>query len=128
MKPARTKGFVLVLVIVALSFTAVVMAVLTAGANTMLFHADRAQCQAVQRNLHASGLAWAQHHVAEPNATVADAPVALDAAALSDRPVTLTVAFLQTDTGSYQCRVEATCSRGRQTLDTTQTHVLSPTK
>ena len=128
MKASRTEGFVLVLVIVALSFTGVVMAVLTAGSNTMLFHADRAQCQAVQRNLHASGLAWARRHITEPNAPVADGPIALDAAALSDRPVTLTVTFLQAETGPQQCRIEATCSRGRQTFDTTQTHILSPAK
>ena len=128
MKPPRPKGFVLVLVIVALSLTGVVMAVLTAGANTMLFHADRAQCQAVQRNLQASGLAWARHHITEPNASAADGPIVLDTAVLSDRPATLTVAFLPADAGPQQCQIDSTCSRGRQTLSTTQTHILSPAR
>jgi hypothetical protein len=127
MKVAKTDGFVLVLVIVALSLTGVVMAVLTAGANTMLFHADRAHCQAVQRNLRVSGLAWARHRVAEPNNTVASEPVELDAATLSAREATLTVSFLDADTGSRRVQIDTACFKGRQALNTTQTYTVSPT-
>jgi len=38
------------------------MLVLAGGANTMLFQSDTAYLQAVERNLVASGLAWAKRN------------------------------------------------------------------
>jgi hypothetical protein len=125
MKTAKNDGFVLVLVIVALSLTAVVMAVLTAGANTMLFHADRAHAQAVQRNLRTSGLAWARHRLADPN-VAATGPVALETDALSARETILTVSFLTSDVGAGQIHIETACSKGRQTLKATESYPASP--
>ena len=109
MKKAKSDGFVLVLVIVALGLTAVVMAVLTAGANTMLFHADRAHGQAVQRNLRTSGLAWARHRLDDPNLAAATEPVALETDALSPREATLTVSFAEADADSGQIRINTAC-------------------
>ena len=126
MKAPKTDGFVLVLVIVALGLTAVVMAVLTAGANTMLFHADRAQCQAVQRNLRLSGLAWARHRLADPNIAAATDPVALETDALSPRDATLAVSFPEADTDPGQILINTACSKGRHALSATRTYPVSP--
>ena len=128
MKAPKADGFILVLVIVALGFTAVVMAVLTAGANTMLFHADRAQCEAVQRNLCVSGLAWARRCIAEPNRAVARGPVKLDTSALSNRSATLTVSFLTADDSTGQIQIETRCAKGRHALNTTDTYTVPPTR
>lgn len=126
MNAPKADGFVLVLVIVALSFTAVVMAVLTAGANTMLFHADRAHCEAVQRDLCVSGLVWARHRIPEPNMVVPSQPVELDTSALSGRPATLSVSFLTSDDSAGQIRIETTCAKGRHALHTTDTYAVQP--
>ncbi|UCD50707.1 MAG: hypothetical protein JSW27_24695 [Phycisphaerales bacterium] len=128
MKTARQDGFVLTLVIVALGLMGVVMAVLAGAGNTMLFHADRAQVEAVERNLTASGLAWARHQALQPGATVTAQPVELDVRAFGIRQARLAVSFAQTDAGSVDVRIEASCSKGRQTARTQRQYaiVLAP--
>jgi hypothetical protein len=126
MSAPRNRGLVLVLVIVALSLTAVVMAVLTAGANTMLFHADRAHCQALQRNLCTSALAWARHRAADPNATFPQDPIKLDTSALSPRPAILAVSFPQSGDNTRHVRVETSCTKGRQALQTVRSYEIPP--
>ena len=116
MKIAKKNGFVLTLVIVALILMAMVMFVLTEGANTMLFQADRASCQATQRNLAASGLAWSQSQASRENAVALSDPVELDSRLLSERQATLTVGFARITDAAADIRIETSCSKGRQTL------------
>ena len=115
---SRQRGFVLTLVIVALGLMGVVMAVLAGASNTMLFHADRAQVEAVERNLTASGLAWARHQALRPDATMAAQPVELDIRAFSIPQARLAVSLAQADAESVDVRIEAGCSKGRQTART----------
>lgn len=118
MKTARQNGFVLTLVIVALGLMGVVMAVLAGASNTMLFHADRAQVEAVERNLAASGLAWARHQVLQPGATMAAQPMELDVRTFRIPQARLAVSIAQADAGSVDVRIEASCGKGRQTART----------
>lgn len=116
MKKVRKSGFILSLVIVALGLLGVVMAVLGQGTNTMLFHADRAYLRAVERNLTASGLAWARHQVLQGQAAVSAEPIGLDIGSLNVRQGTLAVSFVQVGATSVDVRVEARCAKGRRSV------------
>ena len=124
MKAARKEGFVLALVIVALGLLGVVMAVLTGGANTMLFHADRAHVQAVERNLKASGLAWARHRAAQTDTVTSAEPAELDTSSLAVRQATLTVAITKIGTDTVDVRIETTSAKGRHRLSASNDYVL----
>jgi len=114
----RQRGFVLTLVIVALGLMGVVMAVLAGASNTMLFHADRAQVEAVERNLTASGLAWARHQRRQADAALSAEPVELDVHAFGIPQARLAVSLARADAESVDVRVEASCTKGRQTART----------
>ncbi len=64
------------ILIVAIAFVAVAMVVLAEGSKTMIWQTDSLYLTAAQENLTQSGLAWARHHITEPN--VATKPVKLD--------------------------------------------------
>lgn len=108
-------GFVLTLVIVALGLMGVVMAVLAGAGNSMLFHADRAQVQAVERDLLASGLAWARHQVQRPEDATMSEAVELDVRAFHIPQAHLAVSLIPADAAPVSVRVDATCMKGRQT-------------
>jgi hypothetical protein len=118
MRQRNDKGFLLTLVIVALAMLGTIMAVLTAGANTILFHADTAYLQAVERNLVASGLAWAQNRLSAGAETVIDKPFELDTGAIGAPNATLNVRILNVQGNTASVRVETSCRKGRRTLDT----------
>ncbi|MBN1508400.1 MAG: hypothetical protein JW955_16240 [Sedimentisphaerales bacterium] len=122
MKTRNNKGFLLTLAIVALALMGTIMLVLAAGANTMLFQADTAYLQAVQRNLTSSGLAWAQVHISpdaaagelvELNTEVFDAPNAV-----------LTVKVAQAQADQATVRISTTCSKGRRTLNAAHDYII----
>ncbi len=125
MKPTKKRGFVLTLVIVALGLMGVVMAVLTGGANTMLFHADRAHARAVERNLTASGLAWARQLALHKETAVPAEPVALDVRAFNLPQASLAVALTRVGATAVEVRVESTCVKGRQTSKTQRQYTVA---
>jgi len=124
MTSPKTEGFILVLVIVALSLVGVVMLVLTEGANTMLFHADRAYLEAVERNLTASGLAWARQRAAQGDAVPLSAPTQLDVSRLQGGQAALTVSFTRLDSAAASVRIETRCVKGRHAFKTSDEHVV----
>lgn len=117
MKANCRKGAALTLVIVAMSLMAVMMMALAAGANTMLSLADRAYCRAVERNLTASALVWAQTRAARDEDVAVGDLVELDAHSLTDRPVRLTVQFVRLGDEAADIRIETFCRKGRQTRE-----------
>ncbi len=123
MSEARRSGFILVYVIMLLAITAVVMLVLTEGSNTMLFQADAAYLQAVDRNLAASGLAWAHHQAARGEPTTAG-PVSLDANLLGDSRAVLVVEIARRGEATG-CRIETSAAKGRQSISKARQYVLS---
>ncbi|MBN2133787.1 MAG: hypothetical protein JW741_30070 [Sedimentisphaerales bacterium] len=120
MKRRMENGSVLSLVIVLLVLVTMVLIVLTESSNTMLFQADKAYLRAVERNLTASGLAWAQLHTADANE-----PLPLDVAFLSTRPAGLTVRTIETNDRQATVHIATSCTKARQTLDTSQDYVIS---
>jgi hypothetical protein len=117
----RDQGAILTLVIVALTLMGVVMFVLTGGANTMIFQADRAYLRAVERNLIASGLAWAQEKVVNGGSRRSTEPVELDTAAFGLPEARLIVRILEVRGEAAQVHIETSCHKGRCTLTTSRT-------
>jgi type II secretory pathway component PulK len=117
----RNQGAVLTLVIVALMLVGVVMFVLTEGSNTMLFQADAAYLQAVERNLIASGLAWARARLSSNANEQSAEPVELNTAAFGLPNAKLVVRILDVQGGTAKVRIETSCHKGRRTLHASRT-------
>lgn len=117
----KNNGFILTLVIVALMLVGVVMFILTEGSNTMLYQADAAYLTVVERNLIASGLAWAREKVSSNAATPSAAPVELDTAAFDLPHAGLAVRIEDVQNGIAKVRIETSCHKGRRTLKTSRT-------
>jgi hypothetical protein len=114
----RQRGFILIFVIMALIIVGIATFVLTDGANTMLFHADAAYLRAVERNLIASGLAWANEQVSggrDPSAV--GESVDLDVTTFGCREARLAVQFLGVQDGKAGVRIATSCHKGRHTFD-----------
>jgi hypothetical protein len=125
MRNPKTEGFVLVLVIVALGLVGVVMLVLTEGANTMLFHADRAYLEAVERNLTASGLAWARQQAVQSDAAASAVSTELDVTRLKGPQAALTVSFTSVESAAATVQVGTRCAKGRHIFQTSDEHTLN---
>jgi hypothetical protein len=123
--PSSTRsGAVLTLVIVALMLTGVVMFVLAGGTQAMLFQADTAWLQAVERDLTASGLAWTRQRLANNRAAPMAEPQELSVAALGVPNARLAVRILKVQEGGAEVRVETSCRKARRTLETTRDHTI----
>jgi len=116
----RNKGFLLTFVIVALALMSTVMFVLAGGANAMLFHADTAYLQAIERNLAASGLAWARANISARGTAAVGEPVKLSTEGFDVPNISLTVAITQAQADRATVRIATSCSKGRHTLSTTR--------
>ena len=116
MKNERKNGFVLVLVILAMAVIGATMLVLSAGANTMVFQSNTAYLQACERNLVASGLAWAKQQIKSQSKENLDRTIRLDVTETDIRGSTLAVFIrVPTDKGP-EVQINASCSRARRTL------------
>ncbi len=114
----------MLLLIVLLVVVAIVMALLADGANTMLFHSDRAYATAVQRNLKASGLAWAQHKAYLQEAI--EQPVELHLDAMNIRgSATMSVTVSNPTEAGATARIRTTCARGRHKFTAENTYILT---
>jgi hypothetical protein len=117
----KDQGTILTLVLVAVMLVGVVMFVLTAGSNTMLFQADTAYLQAVERSLTASGLAWARERISGSADVPGTEPVELNTAAFGLPQTKLVVRFLDVQSGTAHVRIETVCHKGRHTLHASRT-------
>ncbi|MEE9370652.1 MAG: hypothetical protein V3W45_04180 [Sedimentisphaerales bacterium] len=116
MKNERKNGFVLVLVILAMAIIGATMLVLTAGAKTMVFQSNTAYLQACQRNLVASGLAWAKQQIKSQSKENLDRTIRLDVTETDIRGSTLAV-FIRIPTDKEpEVQINASCTRARRTL------------
>jgi len=112
----RQRGFILAFVITALALVGVVMFVLAGGSNVILFHADSAYLRAVERNLNASGLAWARQRLSEDHDLVVGHVFELDTGQFSSPAARLTVRILAVQEGRVSVRVETSCRKGKRTF------------
>lgn len=125
MNRVRFKGIILIWVILALAMVAVTMLVLAEGANTLFLQADAAYCQAVERNLTASALAWTQKQLVDGATPATGEPVTLDSTQIGSQRDELAVDFVQVEDSSAKIRVRTFCAKGRQTLDQTRQYAVS---
>jgi len=114
MKEIRQNGFALILVIVVIALIGVVVFLLTEDANTIVFQSDMAYLEAVERNLIASGLAWAKQNIKNGSKDICHKDIALDVTGLNIRVATLSV-VIGTPTDN-RVEVSTSCSRGRRTF------------
>ncbi|MHC4203128.1 MAG: type II secretion system protein [Planctomycetota bacterium] len=116
MKNTRQNGFVLILVIVAVAVIGIQMAVLGDIANTMQFQSQTAYLKACERNLLASGLAWAKENVREKSGEIFDKKIQLDVSKLNIRDSALDVTINVASDKEAEVQIDTSCSRSRQTL------------
>jgi len=112
----RRRGFSLTFVIIALILVGVGMFVLAGNSNVMLFYADKAYVQAVERNLTASGLAWVRAKVSSDPNLPAGEPVELDVSAFGCPNARLVVQILDVQDGKARARIDTSCRKGRNAL------------
>lgn len=120
MKKARQNGFVLILVIIVLAIIGVEMFVLTDSSNTMMFQANKAYLKACERNLKASGLAWAKRNIQNKSRENFDKTVELDVGKMNILGSRLKVNINTPRGKETQVQVETMCSQGRQTFRDTK--------
>jgi type II secretory pathway component PulK len=116
MKKPRSNGFVLILVITAIAVIGVEMVVLTDGANTMLFQSDTVYLKACERNLMASGLAWAKLKVKNNNRDTFDKTTELDISKMNIKDSGLSVTITIKTDKEPQAQIHTSCSRGRRNI------------
>ena len=116
MEKKEKNGFVLMLVIVIMALIGAEMFVLARGSNTILFQSDTAYLQAVERNLAASGLAWAEKNIKGENKESFNKTVELDITDIDVRRSNLRVTIGAPIDKEAQVQINTSCSRGRQTL------------
>jgi hypothetical protein len=116
MAKTRQKGFVMILVIIAIALIGVVMFVLTEDAKTIMFQSDTAYLEAVERNLAASGLVWAKQNVENGTEEIFDKTIELDITNMSIRDATLSIVTSTAEDNEVELEVSTSCSRGRRTF------------
>ncbi|HSV99025.1 MAG TPA: hypothetical protein VLI39_02565 [Sedimentisphaerales bacterium] len=121
---SRQRGFSLTLVIVALILVGVAMSVLAVGSNVMLFQADKAFLQAVERNLTASGLAWVRAKASTNSGLPVTTPIELDVSAFGASAVRLGVQVLDVRDSRTRVRIETSCSKRGRARNATSEHTL----
>ncbi|MBL7152618.1 MAG: hypothetical protein ISS79_02795 [Phycisphaerae bacterium] len=116
MKKTKQNGFVLLLVIAAITAIGVVMFILAVDSNTMIFQSDTAYLRAVQRNLTASALALAQHSVKTERTETFNKSVQLDVADLNAGDAKLDVTIQAQEGREPQVQINTSATRKRRTI------------
>ena len=116
MKKTKQNGFVLLLVIAAITAIGVVMFILAVDSNTMIFQSDTAYLRAVQRNLTASALALAQHNVKNERTESFNKSVQLDVAGLNAGNAKLDVTIETQEGRKPQAQINTSATRKRRTI------------
>jgi len=116
MKNRKEKGFILVLVIILITLIGFIMSFLTCGANIMVYQSNNTYLQACERNLVASGLAWAKINIQKENRDIIDKMIELDVTDMNIRDSNLTVTIKIPAENLPEVHIGTSCSRGRKTL------------
>jgi hypothetical protein len=124
MKKIRQNGFVLLLVIIAIAMVGTATYVLADGSNTMLFQSDTVYLQACERNLTASGLAWAKQNIKNRNQGSFNKMIELDTANLGIRDSSLNVFISISQDKQAEVRINTSCSRARQTFKRNNRYII----
>jgi hypothetical protein len=119
MKQRRRRGFVLILVIMAIAIIGIQMFALSGIANTMQFQSNAAYLKACQRNLLASGLVWARENTGINSSEILDKTIQLDVSKMNIRESALNVTIRHMSDSRAEVQIDTLCSRGRQTQKST---------
>jgi type II secretory pathway component PulK len=122
MKKIKQNGFVLILVITAIAVIGILMFVLAGIANTMMFQSNTAYLQACERNLVASGLAWAKKNIQNNSRENFDEMIELDIAEMNIRGSALDVTIKTQTPNEPEVQINTLCSRARRTLKGSSKH------
>ncbi len=115
-KKARQNGFVMLLVIAALSLVGFEMFVLARSSNTIVFQTNSAYVESCEQNLVASGLAWAKMNFESGNQTSLNKTIELSLADMNIQRAALSVFVQRAENKPAEVQITTSCSRGRQTL------------
>lgn len=123
---AKNNGFIMVLVIMAIAAVGMVMFVLAADANTMIFQSDTARLKAAQRNTTASALAWARHNIKNTPAESLNKTVNLEAPELNIPAAALAVTITAPAGKNPHAQITTSVARKRRTLKSQDEYALAP--
>jgi hypothetical protein len=124
MKRKREKGFIILLVIMLVTLIGFIMSFLTLGANIMVHQSNNTYLQACERNLAASGLAWAKENIQKENGNIFDKTIELDFTDMDIHNPTLTVTIRTPAANRPEVQISTSCSRGRNTLTNDETYII----
>ena len=125
-KKVRQNGFVMLMVIAALSLVGFEMFVLARSSNTIVFQTNSAYVESCEQNLVASGLAWAKMNVESENQTILNKTIELSLADMNINRAALSVFVQRAENKPAEIQITASCSRGRQTLRHRKKYGLGP--
>lgn len=106
----------MILVIAVIAVIGMVMYLLANDSNIMLFQSNAAYLRAVERNLTASGLAWAKKNIKNQNNEAFEKSIELDVADMNIRESSLTVFIYAPTDKEPEVQINTSCSRSRRTL------------
>ncbi|MHC4694160.1 MAG: hypothetical protein ACYS67_15570 [Planctomycetota bacterium] len=128
MKNPRQNGFILIFVIVAIALIGAMMTVLTTSANKIMFQSDTAYLKACEKNLVASGLAWAKRNIKNESRENFNRTIELDVTSMSINGATLSVNIDTPIDGEAEAQIITSCSRIRRTLRHDEKYRIGPRK
>jgi hypothetical protein len=117
MKKIKRNGFVLVLVITAIGVVGAEMFVLGGMSNTILFQTDIAYLEVVERNLVASGLAWAKQNIKNQSKETFNKTIELDVTDMDVRRSALAVIIAVPEDKQAQVQIDTSCGHSSRTLE-----------
>lgn len=124
MKRLRRNGFVVIIAVVVIALIGAQMLILTSVGNTMLFESDTAHLRALERNLVASGLAWAGQNTKNISKEPFEQTTELDVANMGVYGASLSVTVGAATEKEAQVQISASCSRKRRTVRHREKYVI----
>jgi hypothetical protein len=109
-------GFVMILVIIMIALVGIVMFVLTEDSKTLTFQSDTVYLEAVERNLAASGLAWAKKNIKNETKELFNKTINLNTSDMNIRVANLSVVISTAEGEKVEAEISSSCSRGRRTF------------
>ena len=109
------------LLIIVMALMAAALAVIANAVNTMYFQTNSRYIKAYERNLKASGAAWAKQIIKNNDGENLDKLVQLDVNDLNIRDSVLSVKI-----NGLEVEIDTLCGRGRQRLRHKYSHKIEP--
>ena len=108
------KGVILIFVLVIFAMIEIYMMIFAGCAGTFIFQSDRDYLNACRQNLAASGLAWSKQNIS--SAKLPGSVIQLDISDMNITKGNLSVVILTGTNTQNQVQINASCTRGRQTI------------